>query len=261
MTKPLSGVRIAVTRPADQSRELAEPLENAGAHVERCPLVRIAPNAADEEMRRAVSDLGDFAWVIFTSVNGVDQFMRLLHDERVDPKPLKTVRIACVGPATAGALRRYGLDPAALPHEYVGGAITEALLQTGSIRDRKVLIARASGGGRKLPEDLRAQGAEVVDLALYRTEGDDENGARLRGLIADGKIDLVTFTSGSAVNYFVDTVDLESRVAVAVIGPSTADVAHARGLEVAIEADPHTIPGLVQAILNYYAAGRGPLEV
>lgn len=261
MEKLLAGVRIAVTRAAAQSHELAEPLRGAGAIVECCPLLRIAPYPLNEEMRRAIHALDEFEWVIFTSANGVERFMRLLHNEEMDTAVMRGRRIACVGPATAAALGRYGLEPAAVPQDFVGEAVTAALVQTGSIRDKRVLIARASGGGQRLPEDLRAQGADVVDLELYRTERDEENGARLHALIHDRKIDLVTFTSGSAVNYFVDLVDLKNRVTVAVIGPSTADVARAQGLDVAIEADPHTIPGLVQAILNYYAAGRGTLEV
>jgi uroporphyrinogen-III synthase len=96
---------------------------------------------------------------------------------------------------------------------------------------------------------------------MYRSVLDIENAARLRQLVQSQKIDVVTFTSGSAVNYFVQTVNLKNRVVIAVIGPSTASTARAHGLEVDIEADSHTVPGLVTAILNYYAARRGTLEV
>jgi uroporphyrinogen III methyltransferase / synthase len=258
--KPLSGVRIAVTRAETQSGELAEPLENEGADVLRCPLIRVHPYSLDEEMLRVLTSLDSFQWVIFTSKNGVDQFMRVVAQAKVDVGALHGRKIACVGPATRAATEAYGLTPDTVPDRFVGEAITAAMMRHGPLRGRKVLIARAAGGGQVLPADLRREGAEVVDLELYRSEMDRDGAARLKTLAEGGKIDLVTFTSGSAVDYFVDIIH-KTRMAVAVIGPSTADVARARGLTVDIEANPHTIPGLVTAILNYYAARRGTLEV
>ena len=70
--KPLTGSRIAVTRAANQAEELALPLEEAGATVYRCPLIRIEPYAVDDRMRSVLQTLGDFDWLIFTSVNGVE---------------------------------------------------------------------------------------------------------------------------------------------------------------------------------------------
>ena len=257
----LSGVRIAVTRAATQSRELSEPLQQAGAIVEACPLIRVQPHAVDEEMRRVLARLDTFDWVVFTSANGVDQFFRVVAEARLDAAVLRGRKLACVGPATAAAAARYGLHPDAIPDVFVGGAVAAAILGLGSLEARKVLIARATGGGQELPRSLREHGAEVVELELYESVLDPDGAGRLRDLTDQGKIDLVTFTSGSAVNYFVQTVDPQKQVVIAVIGPSTAQVARERGLRVDIEAHPHTTAGLVTAILNYYAARRGTLEV
>ena len=101
--KPLTGSRIAVTRAAYQAEELALPLEEAGATVYRCPLIRIEPYAVDDRMRSVLQTLGDFDWLIFTSVNGVEQTMRCLAAVNADAGGLSGKRIACVGPATAAA--------------------------------------------------------------------------------------------------------------------------------------------------------------
>jgi uroporphyrinogen-III synthase len=257
----LAGVRIAVTRAATQSRELTEPLEQAGAIVQACPLIRIQPRAVDDEMRRVLARLGEFDWVVFTSANGVDQFFRVAAEVPQDTAALAGRKLACVGPATAAAAERYGLLVTAIPDVFVGEAVAAAMSAGGSVSGLKILIARAAGGGQGLPQALREQGADVVDLELYQSVIDPEGAARLRELINAGKIDLVTFTSGSAVNYFVQTVDPPKQVIIAVIGPSTAQVARERGLMVDIEAHPHTTAGLVTAILKYYAARRGTLEV
>jgi uroporphyrinogen III methyltransferase/synthase len=257
----LTGVRIAVTRAATQSKEWAVPLEQAGATVYACPLIRVEPHVVDDAMRRVLAGLDEFDWIVFTSVNGVDQFFRVVAEAGLAPHAAHGRKIACVGPATAAAAERYGMTTQAIPDVFVGDAMAAAILGTGPGTGQKILIARAAGGGPGLPQLLRERGAEVVDLELYRSVIDPEGAARLRELADQGKIDVVTFTSGSAVNYFVQTVDSQKHVTIAVIGPSTAQVARERGLTVDIVADPHTTTGLATAILNYYAARRGTLEV
>jgi uroporphyrinogen-III synthase len=253
----LSGVRIAVTRAAAQARELAVPLESAGATVHVCPLIKIEPRAYDEEMRGVLNALDEFAWIVITSVNGVELLMRALSSAGRTPRDLAGKRIACVGPATATALQRYQLRPEIMPDAYVGEAIPAAMTRAGLAPESKVLLARAGGGGAALPALLRGQGLEVVDLELYRSILDPEGATRLKALVRTDKLDLVTFTSGSAATYFVQTIGTSMKAAVAVIGPSTAQAARAQGLRVDVVAEPHTITGLVAAILAYYAARSG----
>jgi uroporphyrinogen III methyltransferase/synthase len=47
--------------------------------------------------------------------------------------------------------------------------------------------------------------------------------------------------------------DLAAAIPAACIGPVTADTARRLGFDVRIEAQAYTIPGLVEAILGYYA--------
>ena len=66
--------------------------------------------------------------------------------------------------------------------------------------------------------------------------------------------DWVTFTSGSTVDHFHQRFDLPEllrrhpRMRVASIGPETSRALRALGVEPTVEADPHTVPGLVEAI-------------
>ncbi len=255
--KPLSGVRIAVTRPAQQCAELAGPLEQAGAKVELCPLIRVQPSADEKHVRRVLSHLGEYAWIVFTSANGVEQFTHLLHDANIAATAWSRCRVACVGPATAAAAERNGFSVTAMPSDYMGAAVADKLQAHGPLLGAKVLIARGAGGGSELPARLRAAGAVVEDVELYRSLPDLAGAERLHALINRGEIDLLTFTSGSAVNYFVERVGNPSNLVVAVIGPSTAEIARRLGLRVDIEANPHTTAGLTKAILDYYAAAGG----
>ena len=255
--KVLSGIRIAITRPASQSVELAEPLEQAGAVVHVCPLIRVEGVVDGRVRQRVVSALPRYDWLVFTSVNGVQQFMELLRAGGAEQGQLRHARVACVGPATAAAARRAGFDVTVMPADHLGAELPAALAAFGSLAGQNVLIARAAGGGTDLPSGLRARGAHVDDLELYRSVPDVEGAARLASLVEDNGIDLLTFTSGSAVTYFVDKIGNPTNMAVAVIGPSTAQVARSFGLRVDIEADPHTAAGMIKAILDYYAAAGG----
>ncbi|MCP4721375.1 MAG: HemD protein, partial [Desulfobacteraceae bacterium] len=70
--------------------------------------------------------------------------------------------------------------------------------------------------------------------------------------------DAVTFTSSSTVSNFMsllesrDAAKLLKGVTIASIGPITSDTARSLGIEPDIEADPYTIPGLVDALVAEY---------
>jgi uroporphyrinogen III methyltransferase / synthase len=112
---------------------------------------------------------------------------------------------------------------------------------------RRALIARAQEGREVLPDALRARGAEVEVLALYRTIAEppteDERAA------AQGA-DLVVFASSSAVRAYAEAAGDLSGPRIASIGPATSETIRELGGEVAIEAAEHTPDGLIGAILD-----------
>jgi uroporphyrinogen-III synthase len=255
----LGGIRIAVTRPEPQSAELAEPLAAAGAQVLVCPLIRIEAKADDAIVQGVLDRLADYDWIVLTSVNGVDQFMKLIEATPGRRSALRA-RFACVGPATVRALSKYGFAADVMPTEFLGESVAGAIQAVDDLANKAILLPRASGGGAVLPAELRQSGARVDEIELYRSVLDEAGARELRRAITTRVVDLVTFTSGSAVSYFVETVGPARDVLIAVIGPSTAGTARSLGLDVAVEANPHTVDGLVQAIIDYFAARRGITE-
>jgi uroporphyrinogen III methyltransferase/synthase len=103
-----------------------------------------------------------------------------------------------------------------------------------------------------LPDGLRQVGAEVEVIHAYQSINDGEGADRLARAIEAGKVDLVTFTSGSSVRGYVEAVggDLAVRVPAASIGPQTSEALRAAGIEVRSEARESTIDGLVAAIVR-----------
>jgi uroporphyrinogen-III synthase len=119
-----------------------------------------------------------------------------------------------------------------------------------------VLLPRAEEARDALPDMLRQRGATVEVVPVYRTVPDTQGLALTRTALDGGEVDVVTFTSSSAVRCLVDAVGVEplARCAVACIGPITAATARERGLQVDIEAEQYTLPGLIAAVEAYARA-------
>ena len=256
MAGPLSGRRIVVTRARAQARELGEQLEGLGAEVLYCPAIKIAEPSDSKPFTRAVGDIASYEWLILTSTNGVRAFFEELARQGGVQLP-ETVHVACVGPGTARALRTHGAEPSAIPEEFVGSAIAGVL--AGRVRSgTRVLLARGAGGNRELPEQLQKLGAEVTEVESYRSVPDLEKLGLLAQALKDRSVDLITFTSPSTVVYTVEGLGgLPGGVGLAAIGPVTEARMRELGLQAAVVAPEHSMPGLVAAITEYFAADKG----
>jgi uroporphyrinogen III methyltransferase/synthase len=126
-----------------------------------------------------------------------------------------------------------------------------------NVAGKRILLARARGARESLPRLLRDDGAIVDDVAVYDTKPDESGIRRLADALAADAVDVITFTSGSAVRFFLQRAEIGGQAVVAVIGPATAEVALENGLQPEIRAASHTAEGLVAAIVGYYAAEGG----
>jgi uroporphyrinogen III methyltransferase / synthase len=253
---PLFGRRIVVTRAEAWDGPFSVGLRALGAEVIEFPTIRTVAPDSYEVIDRALSELGLFDWVIFTSATGVDGFIARLKTLGRDIRELAGASLGAIGPATARHLADHALKVAATPTEYRAEAILDAIGED-RIRGARFLIPRAQVAREALPRLLREKGArEVVVAPAYKTVKPDGAAAQwVRSAI--GTVDLVAFTSSNTVNNFCDLIgpDLPKRMKAAVIGPITDDTARARGFEVVVRPQEYTIPALTAAIAAYFRAG------
>ena len=237
---PLAGRSVAVTRARAQASPLAARLRALGASVVEAPAIRIEPLDA------TLPDLAGFDLLCVTSPNGARRLLELCRDAR----DLRGPAIAAIGPGTADALRVGGIEPDIVPARAVAESLVEALAERPVER---ALIARAERARDVLPDALRGRGAEVEILALYRTVAeplDEDTRAAARGA------DYVTFTSASAVRFFVQAAGRLDGPRLVSIGPITSAAMREHGLEPHVEASEHTPDGLVAALLDAAAHER-----
>ncbi|HEX6535491.1 MAG TPA: uroporphyrinogen-III C-methyltransferase [Gemmatimonadaceae bacterium] len=258
--RPLSGTRVVVTRARTQASELAASLRALGADVIEAPAIRIEPLDA-APLRAAIEALGDYDWVVLTSQNAVQLLWRELRALGRDARALAGARIAVVGPATAEALRAVGLEPDVVPARFVAEGVVEALRARDDVRGARALFVRAETARDVLPAELRAMGARVDEVAVYRTVSDPEGARAARDALDRGEVDVVTFTSGSTVRFFVEALGgsaaLAARARVVTMGPVTSETARALGVRVDVEAREATIPALVEAVASVARADAG----
>jgi uroporphyrinogen III methyltransferase/synthase len=257
--RPLLGSRIVVTRARQQASDLVHQLTELGAECIQCPTIHVGPPADWSPVDKAIGNINQYDWVVFTSVNGVDYFFRRLFSLGLDVRTLGHVKTATIGPATAERLRSWGLTSDIIPDSYRAESVVEAFAQTG-VKGNRVLLPRAKEARSVLPDELTRMGAAVDDVTAYETRQAQESGIELIERLDAGTIDMVTFTSSSTVKNFHRLLPSERAdrlmqgITVASIGPITSQAARELGLTVAIEARVYTIPGLVQAILDYRSA-------
>jgi hydroxymethylbilane synthase len=254
---PLHGRCVVITRAHEAGGAFAAGLRALGAEVTEFPVIEIVAPDSYDAIDATLARVASFDWMIFTSASGVERMLERMTTRGVGLRALEGAKLGAIGPATAARLAERALTVAAMPREYRAEAIVEAI-GAERIRGARILIPRAQVAREILPEMLIAAGArEVVVAPVYKTvKPANAPVERVRAMAASGTIDLVAFTSSSTVTNFCEMVGaaVARGLKAAAIGPITAETARAAGLRVVAQPTEYTVPGLIAAIRNYFAA-------
>ena len=246
---PLAGRRILVPRPPGQASSLSGRIERLGGEAVEAPVLLIEPGDLDD-LRGRLRELarGRFTAVCITSPNGVDAVADALVAEELAPDVLTPPLVAVVGSGTERRLReRLGRRADLLPPR----ATTEALGEAFPPGSGRVLLPRADLANPVLPRLLGEKGYDCTDVVAYRTRAPRSLPDAVVRDLAVGAIDLVALTSSSAVRNLMALIGADRPACrVVSIGPVTSATCREYGLEVAAEADPHDLDGLVAALVR-----------
>ncbi len=252
---PLAGRTILVTRARHQAGQLSEKLRALGAEVVEIPAIEIVPPESYAALDEALGNLSQYQWLIVTSANGVAALAGRLALAGVGVGDFGHLKIAAVGSATERALEKLGLKVAVTPQEYVAESLVEALGE--QVDGKHVLLARAAVARDVIPDALRAWGARVDVVDAYRTVIPAESVTAIRTIFGPGgqAPDAATFTSSSTVTNVLNLlreagVEAPRGMRAVSIGPITSRTMRENGWEPAAEADPHDLPGLVEAVMR-----------
>jgi len=257
---PLFGKSILITRSAHQAAFLSEQLSLLGAEVIHRPTIEIRPPGSFAELDACLQRGNEYNWVLFTSVNGVRAFSQRMKELGVDIRLFHAAKFAGIGAATRKALGELGIRVDFVPEKFSAeGFIREFQEQYTDFSGMKVLFPAANIARDVIPDKLRELGAEVFHVTAYETAAPEHSSRDLRDVFNRHGVNLATFTSSSTVeNFFAlfpeqERQNITETLQAASIGPMTSRTLREHGVEPVIEADVHTIPGLIDAILKYYA--------
>jgi uroporphyrinogen-III synthase len=253
---PLSGRRIAVTRAREQASELAAKLGSLGAEVIELPLIHISKSINKQSLADVLLELGRYDWIVFTSANGVrfffEEFLRIFEDIR----SLGLLRFACIGDATAKAIREFRIKIECQPKTATAEALADELIATGSLDNANVVVITGNLNRDVLVTKLEAARAIVDQLQVYQTEktdlGHDAAAADFRAHGADA----ILFASSSAAQSFVDQAAALALTAGAKrpfagsIGPQTSETMKKAGIPVDFTAKEPSLDSLVEATVR-----------
>jgi uroporphyrinogen-III synthase len=206
---PLTGFRVAVTS-ARRAEELVALLERRGASVTSAAAIRMVPLPDDDELREHTEALIDVPPDVVIATTGIGfrgwvaaaDGWGLTHELLV---ALGKARIVSRGPKATGALRAAGLPEEWSPESESSRELLHYLVEGGISGQRiAVQLHGATDDWDPFPEfldQLRAAGAEVVPIRVYRWHPAPRNGDfdHLVAGVADEKFDAVSFTSAPAV--------------------------------------------------------------
>jgi uroporphyrinogen-III synthase len=233
--------RVLVVRAAHQSDRLSTKLRNVGLIPVTVPVIDMVP--PDDEGVALRAALGcRYDWVAYTSSNAVAAVATF--------GSVSANNIAAIGPGTSEAVRQRGNDVTLEASISTAEGLAAELLNypVGSI-----LLPLAAAAGTVVADQLTLAGWEVTSVIAYQTVPRTPSETEMQ---VARTCDAIVFTSSSSVSSWCAVCSVDETPALVVsIGPQTTQTAKANGLSVSVEASPHTLDGLVTALVRALGSG------
>jgi hydroxymethylbilane synthase len=256
---PLAGLRVVVTRAIKQSGEITLALERLGAEVISCPTIEIREPANWAQLDRALIHLSWYDWLVFTSANGVEYFLRRLDELGHGRAELAPHKVCAVGRKTAEKLKGENIPVDLTPERFSAEAVVEEFIKRYGVRQRllgsRMLLPASRTTRDVIRPALEKIGVYVEVVEAYQTVLPATTGQEVSKLFGAPGVDYIIFTSPSTVANLaalLETDHLAPQLAntrVACIGPVTAETAQLHGLTVHIQPEEHTGQAIVEAIV------------
>lgn len=246
--RKFSGVKIIVTRPKSSAGTLTTKLKELGAEVIEYPCIEVKEIESNSQLERAVKNIKEYPWIVFTSKNGVDILFEHLKRQKKDLRVLAGQKFAAIGSQTAETLASYGIIADYVPKIFDGKHLAEGLCEiTGA--NEKILLFRALKGNAEITDVLKEKERVFEDIPVYDTAFVNAGSQNIETLINNNPGVYVTFTSASTVEGFVKSIhgiDL-GRIMGICIGSQTSKAAEKYGIKHFIS-DEATIDSMISKI-------------
>jgi len=253
--QPLVGKRVLVTRPADQAQAMYRQLRALGAEVLPYPTLATRSSVTEDVWDQVLHLTAVTRWLVFTSENGVRYFLPEFLKRTGDVRMLSHYHIAAVGFGTARILKEYNITPDFVPTKATTAELARQLGEQYQMKGSTVVRVRGNLGDDRVERALIEAGADVLPVQSYEsyTPTWPDN---LKAKLLKAPPDYVLFTSGSSSDGFTANLSREEieqlgAVRYVSIGPTTSEIIRGHGLKVALEAEEHSVPGVIASLVGH----------
>ncbi|MGQ3890289.1 uroporphyrinogen-III synthase [Legionella sp. CNM-1927-20] len=237
----LKGLRVLNTRPIEQGEALSTAINQAGGIALNCPALAIVPTQI--KWLKALPDLDTVKQAIFTSVNAVNYAFKVFAQQKVVWP--SNIEVTAVGRSTANQLKQHKITVKNIPPI----ADSEHLLALPSLQEIHkdiILLFKGEGGRLLIPHTLKARGAKLIELIVYRREKPFVDRALLKTWWHNKTVDIILFTSQEAMQNIFSMFERPAHswlknLPCLVISKRLADAASSLGMQNIIISSPDTI--------------------
>lgn len=203
--QPLGGKRFLVTRPQGQADTLLAGIRALGATADHIPFLAIEPIPDLAPLVSIARKLPDYAACIFISANAVRIAWPVLNQVGWPAERIA----ACVGPGTAAVLRALGVQRIIQPESRFDseGLLAESGFAPPRCDGQAFALIRGEGGRDLLAASLRARGARVDEVAVYRRHLHPDALAHLQGWLRDPATDILIVSSSESLQRVISAAD------------------------------------------------------
>lgn len=214
---PLSGVSVTITGTKKLTDKLLSGLSEFGAQTYRLGCLTVKEYEENPELDKALENIQNYSWLVLTSMNGAEIFLKRLRKLKIDLRKLSHIKFAVIGSGTAEILERCGIFPELVPEVFTSKELGRGLCKRAE-KSERVLILRAELGSKELTDALRAESISFDDIKTYNVCSDGENNGNITI-----STDYITFASASGVHaFFEDGYEISPNTKIVCIGEITA---------------------------------------
>ncbi len=255
-SRPLLGKRVMVTRPGHQAMPMYSLLRSYGAEVLPYPTIAIKEIIDESGWKQLHECTSENKWLLFTSENGVEYFLKQYLERFKDIRTLSQYKIARMGFGTLRALQKHHLSDDYTPEKSSSMALAEGLAAQPDIKDSTIVRVTGAMDTDPVAKILETAGAEIIPLVVYKSAFSywpDEAKEKLFEYLPD----YVVFTSGRSVDGFMVNLDkqelgkLLETAKIVSIGRTTSKVIESYGLKVDYEAEVPSVESVVDELAEW----------
>jgi len=255
--RPLFGTSILVAGSKRTSSKLRQRLTVLGAEVLTQPAIRVTPPSDWSATDSTVDRMDEYDWLVFTSGNGVDGLLNRIFEKGGDIRSLGRIKLAALGKGTAERLAHFHLKADVNPEKVDPASLAQTLLEEAP--GGAFLFARASGDRPVLADELEGVGAAVDQIPVYQTVDIQDQNQDVADALKAGEVGWITVTSSPTAKSLVRLYgDLLNSAKIVSISPLTSATLKGLGYEATVEASPHTVDGMLDAIMEAREEGGTP---